>query len=79
MHEYKVRHPPSSITLTQTREISKLTSYSLYAAVSVGLQTSDIIEVHIVCFCTRCINVWAGPKPAIEGLLLYTVLIFPHN
>lgn len=29
----------------------KLTSYSLYAAVSVGLQTEDIIEVRAPCAC----------------------------
>jgi DNA excision repair protein ERCC-3 len=29
----------------------KLTSYSLYAAVSVGLQTDDIIEVSGFLFC----------------------------
>jgi DNA excision repair protein ERCC-3 len=28
----------------------KLTSYSLYAAVSVGLQTEDIIEVRVLAF-----------------------------
>ncbi len=35
----------------------KLTSYSLYAAVSVGLQTEDIIEVRaVLCRWSNCAN-----------------------
>jgi DNA excision repair protein ERCC-3 len=41
----------------------KLTSYSLYAAVSVGLQTEDIIEVRLIPFVLRCVPVLtASPR-----------------
>ena len=47
----------------------KLTSYSLYAAVSVGLQTDDIIEVFVfpLAFLHNLTVKLQGSEPLIQG------------
>ena len=46
----------------------KLTSYSLYAAVSVGLQTDDIIEVrNAFSICALDLTLPLGPQSSIQG------------
>ncbi len=61
----------------------KLTSYSLYAAVSVGLQTDDIIEVRTTVYSGSCsrhlMNNLLGTKPFVQGWRLRHILWLTSN
>jgi len=54
----------------------KLTSYSLYAAVSVGLQTDDIIDVSLIRIRIRYAKVRSiGPQSVVQGWISYSLHI----